>query len=178
MKNPSTATLISANNIDFSITWKSILKLLILILLLIGIVVFAATLINEQNDFRKKTEQNQNSTENTSNSTNSKVDIKIDADKKMHQVGEHFNKHGRGMGYTSKKEYGDAALKFAQENSKNPKAKIIEGVWNGGGKANLKEQVAVIFENKTVIIDKISGQLIDFYEGSELRGLINQIILQ
>jgi len=29
-----------------------------------------------------------------------------------------------------------------------------------------------------IIIDKISGQLIDFYEGSELRGLINQIALQ
>ena len=176
MENPSTSIIVP--NTDLSITWKSILKLLIFILLLIGIVMFVATLTNNPNDFRKKTEQNQNSNGNSSNSTNNKVDIKIDANKKMHQIGDHFNKHGRGMGYASKKEYGDAALKFAQENCKNLEAEIFEGVWNGGGKANLREQIAVIFENKTVILDKITGQLIDFYEGSEMRGLINLLKLQ
>ncbi len=130
------------------------------------------------NDFRKKTEQNQNSTENTSNSTNSKVDIKIDANKKMYQVGDHFNKHGHNMGYNSKKEYGDAAMKFAKENTKNPNARIIEGIWNGKGDFNDMQQIAITNENRTVIIDKITGQLIDFYEGGELRGLIKLIQLQ
>jgi len=176
MENPSTS--ITVPNVDFSISWKSILKLLIFLLLLVGIVMFATTLINNQNDFRKKTEQNQNSNGNSSNSTNSKVDVKLDANKKMHQVGDHFNKHERNMGYNSKKEYGDAALKFAKQNSKNPKAKIFEGKWNGTGMEGKDRQIAILFDNKTVIIEKFTGQLIDFYEGIELRGLINLLKIQ
>jgi len=41
-----------------------------------------------------------------------------------------------------------------------------------------EKQIAILFENKTVIIEKFSGQLIDFYEGTELRGLINLIKIQ
>jgi len=76
------------------------------------------------------------------------------------------------------KEYGDAALKFAQENSKNPKAQIFEGKWNGKGMAGKDRQITIIFDNKTAILDKVTGQLIDFYEGSEIRGLINLLKLQ
>lgn len=50
--------------------------------------------------------------------------------KEMHQCGNHFNKHGRGMGFTSKKEYDRAAREFAETHQVNPKAKMVEGILN------------------------------------------------
>lgn len=35
------------------------------------------------------------------------------SESKMYQLGDHFNKHGRGMGYESKKAYDAAAKEFA-----------------------------------------------------------------
>jgi len=164
--------------IENSISWKFKAKILFVLLLIFGIVVFAAMQMNNPYNFRNQTEQNNESSGNGGKATKNNVDIKIDAEKKMHQVGDHFNKHGREMGYTSKKEYGDAALKFAQENSKNPKAEIFEGKWNTRGTRINDKQIGITFENRTVIIDKRTGQLLDFYQGSEMRGLIELIKIQ
>ena len=94
------------------------------------------------------------------------------SDATMYQDGKHFNKHGRDMGYASKKEYDAAAKEFARANLKNPDAQIYEGKWNGGGNQHLEEQIAIMYDGKTVIINKQTGQIIDFYEGNECRGLI------
>ena len=77
------------------------------------------------------------------------------------------------MGYGSKSEYNQAAHDFAQVNEQNPDAQIFEGTWNGRGRFNGQTQRAIIYDNKTVIVDVSSGQIIDFYEGTDLRGLIN-----
>jgi len=134
--------------------------------------------MNDPNNRRDNSEQNNESNGNGYRSNHDKLDIKIDAEKKMHQLGDHFNKHGRSMGYSSKNEYGDAALKFAQENCKNPKAQIFEATWNGPGNPGNRQQIAICFENKTIILNRITGQIVDFYEGVEMRGLINIIKIQ
>ena len=59
--------------------------------------------------------------------------IKVNTTKKMHQDGKHYNKHGRTMGYASKKEYDQAAKEFAIANMDNQEAKIYRGKWNGNG---------------------------------------------
>jgi len=83
------------------------------------------------------------------------------------------------MGYLSKAEYNQAAINFAETNGKNLQAQIIEGTWNGTGKITAQtQQIAISFENKSVIIDKITGQIINFYEGTDIRGLINIIKIQ
>ncbi len=51
------------------------------------------------------------------------------------------------MGNTSKKEYGDAALWFAQDNSKNPKAHIFEVKWNGKGLTGNRQQYVISADN-------------------------------
>ena len=100
------------------------------------------------------------------------TDISV-SEQKMHQDGKHFNKHGRNMGYASKSEYNKAAINFANKNKFNPKAQVYEGKWNGNGRQNGEIQVVITYNNKTVIINKSSGQVIDFYEGTDFRGLIN-----
>ena len=85
----------------------------------------------------------------------------------MYQLGDHFNKHGKAMGYESKKAYDAAAREFANINQENSNAQIFEGIWNG------TVQRAISYEGKTVILDKATGQIIDFYEGCEFRGWIN-----
>ncbi len=92
---------------------------------------------------------------------------------RMYQDGKHFNKRGREMGYTSKKEYSDDALDFANKNIHNPNAQIYEEIWNGKGNQNGQTQIVITYDNKTVIINKNSGQVIDFYEGTDYRGLID-----
>jgi hypothetical protein len=52
-------------------------------------------------------------------------------------------------------------------------AKVFEGVWNGKGQLNGTKQIVIVYDGKTAIIDKNTGQIIDFYLGSELRGLIH-----
>jgi len=76
------STIVSIPLFDLSINWKSIVKLLLLLLFILGFVVFATTLINDPNNFRKKTEQNKESRGNSSKSTRNKADIKINAEKK------------------------------------------------------------------------------------------------
>jgi len=149
--------------------------LLLLFLFLLGFAVvnpFSETNKNSQN-----IENEQNSGNGGEN--NSKLDIKIQKDKEMYQLGKHFNKHGRAMGYGSKSEYNEAAFKFAEANSKNANATIFEGTWNGAGKITTQtRQICISFENKSVILDKLSGQVIDFFEGTEMRGMINILKLQ
>ena len=97
--------------------------------------------------------------------------IKI-SDKNMYQLGDHFNKHGRDMGYKSKKEYNQAAREFAEVYKDNPNSEIFEGKQTGRTGAEY-DQIIIRYEGKQVIIGKNSGQIIDFYEGTDLRGFIN-----
>ena len=97
--------------------------------------------------------------------------IKI-SDKNMYQGGRHFNKHGREMGYKSTKEYERAAREFAEKYKDNPNSEIFEGKWNGRGGIE-KEQIIIRYDGKQVIIGKNSGQIIDIYEGVDLRRFIN-----
>ncbi len=156
---------------------KTLLKLFLFLLLmfLLGYAVLT-TYYNPMNDNneRNKSEQNRSS-ESSKKSSN---DIKVQSDKDMHQLGKHFNKHGRNMGHASKKEYQRAAVEFAEKYKNNPNAKIFRGKWNGSGKFNLKEQFVISYENRSVIIDKISGQIVDFYKGTEMRGLIEILKIQ
>lgn len=90
----------------------------------------------------------------------------------MYQVGDHFNKHGREMGYTSKKEYEQAARDFFETNKDN--CEIYEGIFNSAH-GNQNNQVQYIFrcDGKQLIINKQTGQIIDFYEGTGLDSFIN-----
>jgi len=97
---------------------------------------------------------------------------------KMHQLGKHFNKHGKEMGFTSKAEYDAVAREFAISNQNNLKSQIIEGIWNEKGSLNGTTQRAIIYDGKTVIIDVETRLMIDYYVGSGLRELINTIKLQ
>jgi len=103
--------------------------------------------------------------------------IKVLKDKEMHQLGKHFSKHGRQMGYASKKEYQQGAIEFVEKCKNNPAAKFFEGKWNGGGSLDGSQQIVVSFQNRTAILDKTSGKLIDFYTGTEWRGLIELIAI-
>jgi len=81
------------------------------------------------------------------------------------------------MGYASKKEYQNAAIEFAEKCKNNPAAKIMEGQWNGKGIQKNTHQILIHFENRTVILQKETGQLVDFYIGSDWKGLINLITI-
>ena len=94
------------------------------------------------------------------------------SDKNMHQIGKHFNKHGRDMGYSSKAEYNNAAREFVNSYQNHPDAKIYEGKWNGGGIYNNRIQRIVTYDNKTAIINPNTGQIIDFYTGTDRKGII------
>ena len=96
--------------------------------------------------------------------------IKI-SDQKMHKDSTHFNKHGRAMGYQTKKEYETAVKYFARKYQDHPEAKVSEGRWSGGGRFHTREQRIITYGNKTVIVDSQTGQIVTFYEGSEYRGL-------
>ncbi len=166
-------------SITDSSNWFTIKPILLLILLIIfGII--STILISDFDLFNHNMKSQNSENQHSGNGRNSnKLNIKIQSNKEIYQLGKHFNKHGRAMGYASKSEYNSAALKFAETYSKNPLAKIVEGTWNGTGDMTRNaRQIAITFENRTVIIDKMTGQLIDFYEGEELRGLIKLITLQ
>lgn len=94
------------------------------------------------------------------------------SEQKMYQQGQHYNKHGRDMGYSSKKEYEQAARDFFEQNKNT--SEIYEGVWNGsrGGQSG-QQQIIMRQDGKQLIINKESGQIIDFYEGTSLDGFIN-----
>jgi RHS repeat-associated protein len=93
------------------------------------------------------------------------------SDQKMYQQGQHYNKHGKDMGYASKKEYEAGARDFIKNNKAN--AEIFEGKWNssrGGQKG--ETQIIIRADGKQAIINKKTGQIIDFYEGTSLDGFI------
>ena len=94
------------------------------------------------------------------------------SDQKMYQQGQHYNKHGRDMGYSGKKEYEQAARDFFAQNKDT--AEIYEGIWNSshGGQSG-QTQIIVRQDGKQLIINKETGQIIDFYEGTSLDGFIN-----
>jgi len=96
------------------------------------------------------------------------------SNQKMHQLGKHFNKHGRGMGYASKNEYDAAAKLFAKDMQLDPNSVIYEGNWNGSGNTG-QLQRAITNGGQTVIINPATGQIIDFYVGNAYGGLINLI---
>ena len=90
--------------------------------------------------------------------------------KKMYRDGYHYNKHGRSMGYTSKKDYEAGAREFIEKYKGS--AEIYEGKWNGTGVQNGETQIIIRKDGKQAIINKATGQIIDFYEGTDLKGFI------
>jgi hypothetical protein len=94
------------------------------------------------------------------------------SEQKMYQQGQHFNKHGVDMGYASKKAYEQGARDFIESNKHN--AEIFEGTWNSSrGIQGGEEQIIMRYEGKQAIINKESGQIVDFYEGTSLDGFID-----
>ncbi|GHU61056.1 hypothetical protein FACS189418_0010 [Clostridia bacterium] len=94
------------------------------------------------------------------------------SEQKMYQQGQHFNKHGKDMGYTSKKAYEQGARDFIDTNKNN--AEIFEGTWNSSrGIQGGEEQIIIRYKGKQAIINKESGQIINFYEGTSLDGFID-----
>ena len=90
----------------------------------------------------------------------------------MYQQGQHYNKHGRDMGFESKKEYEAGARDFIERNRNT--AEIFEGKWNSSrGSQGGETQIIIRSEGKQAIINKETGQIIDFYEGTSLDGFIN-----
>lgn len=76
------------------------------------------------------------------------------------------------MGYTGKKDYEAGARKFIEENKNT--ADIFEGVWNSSrGSQSGQTQIIIRSGGKQAIINKSTGQIIDFYEGTSLDGFIN-----
>lgn len=94
------------------------------------------------------------------------------SDQKMYQQGQHYNKHGKDMGYGSKKDYEAGARNFIENNKST--AEIFEGTWNSsrGGQSG-ETQIIIRADGKQAIINKETGQIIDFYEGTSLDGFIN-----
>lgn len=96
----------------------------------------------------------------------------IISDKEIHQAGKHFYKHGREMGYSSKKEYDAAAKAFARKYQNHPEASVYRGYQNQRGTKVSDPQRIISHNNTTVIINEKTGQVIDFYIGTEYRGVI------
>ena len=94
------------------------------------------------------------------------------SDQKMYQQGQHYNKHGKDMGYGSKKDYEAGARNFIENNKST--ADIFEGKWNSsrGGQSG-ETRIIIRADGKQAIINKETGQIIDFYEGTSLNGFIN-----
>ena len=93
------------------------------------------------------------------------------SDKKMYQRGDHFNKHGRAMGYANQKEYEAGAREFI--NKYKYDGEIYEGKWTGSGIFHKKTQICIRGDGKQVIISKETGQIVDFYDYNGGSGLVN-----
>ncbi len=107
------------------------------------------------------------------NYTGTRYEINV-TDQTMYQLGNHFNCHGKPeMGYASKKEYQQAAYDFALEARKSPNAKIYIGTWNGRGTLNNTQQIFIRLDGKSVIINSSTGQIIDYYVGTDNLGFID-----
>jgi len=112
-----------------------------------------------------------NTLKDTGNKTSYGKSIEI-SDQKMYQVGQHYNKHGKSMGYAGKKDYEAGARNFIDENRGT--ATIFEGIWNSSrGSQGGELQIIVRADGKQLIINKTTGQIIDFYEGTSLDGFID-----
>ena len=76
------------------------------------------------------------------------------------------------MGYLGKKEYEQAARSFFEQNKSS--CEIYEGIFNNS-RGNQSGQVQYILrqDGKQLIINKESGQIIDFYNGTSLDAFIN-----
>ncbi|MFN6380388.1 MAG: hypothetical protein ACK4WD_14005 [Flavobacteriales bacterium] len=96
------------------------------------------------------------------------------ANNKMFRLSYHYNKHGRGMGYSSQKEYQAAAQAHAKSAQESSKALIYEGVYNGGGKTNGRVQRICIHDGKTSVFDKETVQLVSFYKGTTINPTTNK----
>ncbi len=97
--------------------------------------------------------------------------IKV-SEQKMYQQGQHYNKHGRDMGFGGKKEYEAGARDFIEKSKST--AEIFEGKWNSSrGSQGGETQIIIRSEGKQAIINKETGQIIDFYEGTSLDGFID-----
>ncbi len=93
------------------------------------------------------------------------------SEQRMFRLGSHFRKHGRDMGYASKKEYEAAARDFYKDNLDT--AEIYQGYWGDPHLESIeKDQLIIRADGKQLIIGKRSGQIIDFYEGTSLNGFI------
>lgn len=89
--------------------------------------------------------------------------------KQMYLLGKHFNKHGREMGYHSKKEYDAAARAFVERNKDT--ATMYEGRWtDSSGKESQQRQIIIQAEGCQAVINRKTMQLIDFFDGNSLRG--------
>jgi hypothetical protein len=100
--------------------------------------------------------------------------VLIDMKKEVYQLGNHFNKHGRQLGFQSKMEYDDAAKKFAQRYQHHPDAIIKEGRLNSKEKGKKGPvQRIVEYDGLAVIINPENGQVINFYDGYEHSALID-----
>lgn len=76
------------------------------------------------------------------------------------------------MGYTGKKEYEQATRDFFKENRDT--CEIYEGIFNSAhGNQNTQAQYIFRSDGKQLIINKQTGQIIDFYEGTSLDSFIN-----
>lgn len=91
---------------------------------------------------------------------------------KMYKQGYHFNKHGREMGYSSKKEYEKGARRFWKKNRFS--AEIFEGKWNSSsGEQKGQIQVIIRSKGKQLIVNKETKQIVDFYEGTSIKGFLD-----
>ena len=89
--------------------------------------------------------------------------------KKMYLLRTHFNKHGREMGYYSKKEYDAAARAFVERNKDT--ATMYEGRWtDSSGKESQQRQIIIQAEGRQAVVNRKTMQLIDFFDGNSLRG--------
>lgn len=76
------------------------------------------------------------------------------------------------MGFSSKKEYEQAARDFFEQYK--GVAEIYEGTFNSAHGNNVgMRQIILRYKDKQLIISKESGQLIDFYEGTSLNSFID-----
>lgn len=94
------------------------------------------------------------------------------SEKQMYQLGPHYNKHGKNMGFNSKKEYQSGAGEFFDKYIYDETSEIFEGKWNGKGIMNNRIQIALQNDGKTLIIDKVTKQIVDYYEGTNIDGMI------
>jgi hypothetical protein len=100
--------------------------------------------------------------------------VEIDMVKAIYQDGQHFNKHGRQMGYKSSKEYDKAAKDFAQRYQNHPDTILKEGHLNSKEKGKKGPvQRIVEYDGLTVIVNPENGQVINFYDGCKHSALID-----